>query len=220
MKVVILAVLCIVFVCGCTGEPERKTGVAVTADDAATNMTFNTDAILNLRKEKDDGFGTSQYSPLPDSLKDGFKGLLYYPPAEKYAVPARFTKFPDSDTVQVQATKSNDVRMMLKYGEFAFSLDGRTQRLIAYKYTGNTGAQHPYLLFVPFKDATNGRDTYEAGRYMDIREHRDSSADYLLDFNAAYNPYCAYNDAYSCPLVPEQNQLTVKIQAGEKAKLH
>lgn len=100
---------------------------------------------------------------------------------------------------------------MLRYGQFHFTVDGKECVLTAYQ-----SADHPEHLFLPFKDATNGTETYGAGRYIDVSAQPDASVHYVIDFNLAYNPYCAYNPAYSCPVVPRENFLTVPIRAGER----
>ena len=97
-----------------------------------------------------------------------------------------------------------------RLGRLRFVIDGRELALIAYR-VGSSGSDP---LFVPFRDATSGRETYGAGRYLDIRVEADGS--YVVDFNFAYNPYCAYSDAYSCPLPPAENWLSVRIEAGER----
>lgn len=99
----------------------------------------------------------------------------------------------------------------LRYGTFSFELKGKKLRLFVYK-----SAEDPYTrsLFVPFSDATSGHETYGAGRYLDLEEHGGDV--YELDFNGSYNPFCAYNDGYICPVPPSENKLPVEILAGEK----
>ncbi len=91
-----------------------------------------------------------------------------------------------------------------------FRVDGLTQQLVALRIAG---AQDDSV-FVPFKDATNGAETYGAGRYLDIPAADDGTYD--LDFNLSYAPFCAYSPSYSCPLPPRENWLTVRIEAGER----
>ena len=99
----------------------------------------------------------------------------------------------------------------LRYGAFAFRIQGRSLKLVVYK-----SAEDPYArsLFIPFSDETSGRETYAAGRNLDHEEQ--GGDDYELDFNMAYNPYCAYSEEYACPMPPAENKLPVKILAGEK----
>ena len=94
---------------------------------------------------------------------------------------------------------------MIRHGRFRFSIDGQEHSLTVYKHLDNQND-----LFIPFRDATNGRQTYKVGRYIDLDE-KPGKVDYLLDFNYAYSPYCAYNPDYTCPLVPRENVLSVAI---------
>ena len=108
-------------------------------------------------------------------------------------------------------TSKGTEQAYMKHGTFTFQLQGMTLRLAVYK-----SAEDPFArsLFIPFSDETSGAETYNAGRYLDLEEQ--GGDDYQLDFNLAYNPYCAYNDQYTCPIPPRENKLPVKILAGEK----
>lgn len=182
------------------------------------NAAFDKEAILHDRTAKDEEF-RSEYSPLPREQWGNFKGLHYYEPTETYCVSAAWKAFDTPDTVQIAATKSDDIRTMVRYGQFSFTIDGVECTLTAYKNTGEIAVRYPKQLFVPFQDKTTGVDTYDAGRYLDLEE-LVGTTQYWLDFNRAYNPYCAYNHAYSCPLVPEENILAVAVRAGEKNYEH
>jgi uncharacterized protein (DUF1684 family) len=98
----------------------------------------------------------------------------------------------------------------LPFGKIAFSINNSPDTLIAYKSldTKEEG------LFIPFTDASNGKDTYETGRYLDIDIPKQEQ--FILDFNTCYNPYCAYSNKYSCPIPPKENSLNVSIDAGER----
>ena len=109
-------------------------------------------------------------------------------------------------------TNTGEIRTGLRYGYFDFRVGDQACRLQAYRLEDSPGSV-PYL-FVPFRDATSGRETYDAGRYIDLKEN--TTGIYELDFNRAYNPSCAYNHEFSCPVPPEENTLTVAIRAGEK----
>jgi uncharacterized protein (DUF1684 family) len=111
----------------------------------------------------------------------------------------------------MMATSTGTRQAYLRSGAFTFEIEGRSLKLIVYKST-----EDPYArsLFIPFSDETSGRETYAAGRYLDIEEQ--AGDDYELDFNMAYNPYCAYSEEYTCPIPPVENKLPVKILAGEK----
>lgn len=180
----------------------------------STTSGFDKDAVLRDRKTKDAEFRTS-YSPLPSEQWADFPGLNYYDPTEEYYVPARLEVFEKPETVSIATTRKGEVRSMLRYGKFTFPIGDSSYSLVAYKSTGPAAALYPNLLFVPFTDKTTGVETYDAGRYLDV-EIRPGVTEYYLDFNRAYNPYCAYNEGYTCPLVPAENALPVAVRAGEK----
>jgi uncharacterized protein (DUF1684 family) len=182
-------------------------------DEGAGFAEFDADELLKARAEQDNAFkNDDENSPLLKETRANFKGLSYYPPNEEYALPAFFTPFENPTEVKIQTTKSNDIRTMIRYGELSFVIDEKEHKLTVFKHKE---PEHEHLFFVPFKDATNGRETYEAGRYIDLEE-QPGDDEYLLDFNRAYNPYCAYNPKYACPLVPSENVLKIAIPAGEK----
>ena len=104
---------------------------------------------------------------------------------------------------------------MIRVGWLEFEIDGTKQRLAAYQAVLQPGHHHEdRSLFVPFRDATSGKETYGAARYLDIEEK--PAEEHVLDFDLAYNPYCAYSDDYVCPFPPRENWLTIPIRAGEK----
>ncbi len=167
-----------------------------------------------LRREKDLWFQSDPQSPLPAEIRMKFKGLQYFPPDPRYRLQVRLTKLPDPGPVTL-ATSKGVPRPMVRYGYFDFEIDGRKQRLHAYKSAAPPGHRHEReSLFMPFRDTTSGKESYGAARYLDLEE--GSSGEVVLDFNLAYNPYCAYSDDYVCPFPPQENWLTVAIRAGEK----
>ncbi|MGI0149381.1 MAG: DUF1684 domain-containing protein [Thermoplasmata archaeon] len=167
-----------------------------------------------LRREKDLFFKTDPESPVPHTLRDELQGLAYFPIDPKYRVRPRLVRDPNPQKI-VLATSKGVPREMIRVGFFEFEIDGTKQRLAAYKAVPQQGHHHEdRSLFVPFRDATSGKETYGAARYLDIEEL--SSDDYVLDFNLAYNPYCAYSDDYVCPFPPRENWLSVPIRAGEQ----
>ena len=187
------------------------------SEQLSKNPLFHQDSILLERKAKDVYWREGEASPLRAEDKALFQGLSYFAPDPDYCLPARFEAFPNQDTVRI-LTNDNEVRLMLRAGRIHFAIGKDSCRLTAYRYTGLEGKmQRGY--FVPFKDATNGTDTYRPGRYVDV-ETPSADFPYVLDFNRAFNPYCNYNDEYSCPLVPAENILAVRIEAGEKIFFH
>lgn len=185
---------------GCDEEP-RRDGPVVPAPD------FDADALLAMRAAKDAELRGPD-SPVPASVRASFTGLAYFPPNPELVFRARLERFDRPDTIKVAAT-GGDVRMMTRFGRFRFTVGGTACSLTVYKSGPDAH------LFLPFKDRTNGAETYEVGRYIDLEE-RSGDEPYLLDFNHSYNPYCAYDASYTCPIVPLENILTVPIEAGEK----
>jgi uncharacterized protein (DUF1684 family) len=164
------------------------------------------------REGKDNFFAQQWQSPIPPQDKPRFKGLQYYPLDSSYRFELELHKHPEQQAVRMAYTKGNE-QDFIRWGEFRFKIAGKELSLQTYKRS--LGEQ---TLFVPFKDATSGRETYGAGRYLDLEPSRDRTRDgkWILDFNQAYNPWCAYSEAYTCPLVPGENRLDVPIYAGEK----
>jgi uncharacterized protein (DUF1684 family) len=128
---------------------------------------------------------------------------------ETYGASTRLERF-DSPKHIVMATSTGTRQTYLRHGAFSFEIKGQRLKLIVYK-----SAENPYArsLFIPISDETSSHETYVSGRYLDLEEQ---GSDDELDFNMAYNPYCAYSEDYSCPIPPVENRLPVKILAGEK----
>jgi uncharacterized protein (DUF1684 family) len=181
-------------------------------DDGNAVQEFNANDISKSREEKDYQFKNSDNSPLAIDRRSDFIGLQYFPITEEYFVFADFTPFETTDTISLPTTKAGDFRKMIRYGKLNFQIaESKSLELTAYKELDIQQDQ----LFVPFKDKTSGFTTYQAGRYLEISEP-DEQQMCIIDFNRAYNPYCAYNAEYSCPLIPSENILPVFIKAGEK----
>ena len=155
-----------------------------------------------------DAFLRGDESPLPPSPRAAFAGLEYFDPDPRFRVDATFTPATGSDTVYV-ATSAATHEAYLRHGVFAFTLGRKSLRFVCYR------APESGALFVPFTDATSNHATYGGGRYLDPEMTSDGSE--RLDFNRAYNPYCAYAPGWVCPLPPAENHLEVEIRAGEKA---
>jgi uncharacterized protein (DUF1684 family) len=144
-----------------------------------------------------------------------FDGLEFFEPDTSYRVWARLERTPDALPFQMQ-TSTDEQAAERVYGILSFTLKGSPYQLEVYQSPDLIlEAGYEDYLFLPFSDRTNGKGTYEGGRYIDLRIPKGDSV--LLDFNKAYNPYCAYNPSYSCPLVPEVNRLDIEIPAGVKA---
>jgi uncharacterized protein len=168
------------------------------------------------RSQKDSFFRSSPDSPLLPEEKRRFQGLFYYPynPAFRFSV--RLNRYRSPEQVRL-GTNTGEVRSGLRYGYFDFQVQGQNCRIQVYRLEdapGSGGAD----LFIPFRDSTTGVETYPSGRYLDLKEN--TSGIYDLDFNRAYNPSCAYNSEYSCPVPPPENTLAAAIRAGERKYAH
>ena len=161
--------------------------------------------------EKDEFFKSGESSPILPYEKPDFHGLKYYPVNPELRFSAKLHRYPRPDRIRL-GTNTGEIRSGLRYGFFDFKVGEQTCRLQVYRL--EDAANHEPSLFIPFRDATSGQDTYGAGRYIDLKEN--TSGVYDLDFNRAYNPFCAYNTEYSCPIPPAENTLPVPIRAGEK----
>lgn len=114
-------------------------------------------------------------------------------------------------------TYSGVKKTYVKYGTLRFRLNGRKQSLNVYRSLSlQANAKYKDYLFIPFKDKTNGMISYGGGRYLDLKTTDLKDNTYTLDFNKAYNPYCAYSDGFNCPIPPAANHLAIEIKAGEK----
>jgi len=148
--------------------------------------------------------------PIPADKRDTLLPLRYFPPDPSYTAPAEL-KLANERPVFEMPTSTGKLRRMERVGVLEFSLGGQPMSLAAFVEEG----QALENLFVPFADLTTGKESYPAGRYLDIRP--TSTGFYNIDFNMAYNPTCAYNASYDCPYPPASNRLKVEIRAGEKA---
>lgn len=164
------------------------------------------------REEKDRFFSNHAQSPIPLEELKSFKGLVYYPPDPDYRFELELHEHGDKKTFHIEDTGGN-MRNFLRWGEFRFTMGDEERGLQAYK-----SDPEERRLFIPFKDVTSGKETYGAGRYLDLDADQDKTpaGKWVLDFNKAYNPWCAYSEDYVCPFVPPENWLKVSIYVGEK----
>jgi len=154
--------------------------------------------------------------PNPPLDSAGITQLSFFPPDAVYRITADFERSPDAKPFAM-ATYSGDTQPYLQYGTLSFRLQDTLLRLAAYQDLRLIRLpQYRDHLFIPFKDATNGGASYGGGRYLDISRKDIKEGKLLLDFNKAYNPYCAYSDGYACPVPPVENHLPVRIEAGER----
>jgi uncharacterized protein (DUF1684 family) len=174
-----------------------------------------TGEVLKFRAEKNKMFKTSQESPLDRKQKKVFDSLNYFPVNVAYRVEADLEKISAQEVIQIKTTGFTD-RRFRKYAYATFQLGNQQHKLLLLKSMDRTGeALRKNLLFLPFTDQTSGITTYGGGRYIDL-ELKGGEEKIWIDFNMAYNPYCAYNPGYDCPIPPQENHLNIEIIAGEK----
>lgn len=174
-------------------------------------QTF-TEATNQFRKHYKDEFLHSENSPLKEA---DLPYLQFFEPDSSYRVEAHFEKA-KSKSFEMP-TYSGMNKTYVKYGVLKFKVNGRRQKLTVYRSLSlQQLAKYKDYLFVPFKDKTNGSDTYGGGRYLDLKTTDLKDGKCILDFNKAYNPYCAYSTGYNCPIPPLNNHMAVAVTAGEK----
>jgi hypothetical protein len=180
------------------------------------SMSSNDDAdyrvqIEKERSEKDEFMRSGDGSPF-EGMEDAFTGLKYFPPDPKYRVQADIEPIQGGQLVELPTSDGKQKRYM-EYAYASFRLDGVLNKLLLLEIID----PGPFkgTLFLAFADQTSAIDTYGAGRYLDVKKVPGATT-LLLDFNKAYNPYCAYSDKFSCPFPPKQNVLGIAILAGEK----
>jgi len=167
-----------------------------------------TEEIQAYRQEKDEYLKNSPRSPLSLGVQQKFDGLEYYPISEDYRFELILHENPSPEEI-IMDTSDGQSRQYYDIGYLEFEVQGQSAQIHIYQSSRN-----PDHYFVPFRDETSGKETYGAGRYLDIEK---VAGKFQLDFNKSYNPFCAYSDAYSCPLPPMDNWLDLPIKAGEKS---
>ena len=164
------------------------------------------------RRAKDRSFASHPQSPVSPEDCGAFEGLAYYPPDPDYRFELPLHRHEEEEILEVADT-AGQMRQLGRWAEFRFQV-GHT-RCVLQCYRSDPAEER---LFLPFKDHTSGKETYGAGRYLDLDPETDGTDEglWIVDFNQAYNPWCAYSDHYACPFVLPENWLDVPIRAGEK----
>lgn len=163
------------------------------------------------QKEQNAFFKDASTSPLKEKDRKSFEGLDFFKNDSSYVVKAYLKRTPNSKPFKMK-TSTDRLPIYKLYGELIFNLKGVESKLNIYQ---NVDKENIDYLFLPFLDQTNGETTYSGGRYIEMSIPKSDSI--IIDFNKAFNPYCAYNDKYSCPIVPKVNRLRLPIMAGVKA---
>jgi uncharacterized protein (DUF1684 family) len=166
-------------------------------------------ALTDFRKLKDDFFAKDENSPLTPEQKQAFTGLKYFPENSSLRFEIVCEEFPEKQLIEMQ-TSRGDSQPYSRFGKIKFLVESEPVELVIYH--SDTG------FFLPFVDSLSGKETYPAGRYLEPESLEKGK--FLVDFNLGYNPYCAYNERWSCPLTPAENRLKVPIRAGEKMYHH
>ena len=188
-----------------------STALALEGEDQL-NLKLEEKRVLEWRKERDTFFKTHQRSPLSPKEKRSFKGLKYYPFDLKYVFSGQIERYifhiNNPKYYATFLTNKGTNKRYIRYGKFHFKLNGMEYSIEIHKSILSDN------LFIPFKDKTNGKESYEGGRYIDAEILPGYKM--VLDFNMAYHPSCAYNDKFICVLPPRENMLDLEIRAGEK----
>lgn len=166
------------------------------------------------RVEQNENFKNPEKSPLTKKDLKKFEALDFYPIDLDFRVVAAFVRSPNEEPFRMP-TSTARMAEYVKYGELHFELKGRYFVLSLYQNTNHENQEgYEDYLFLPFTDLTNGDSTYGGGRYLEMWIPKGETV--VIDFNQAYNPYCAYSPNYSCPIPPEENDLSIRIEAGVK----
>jgi uncharacterized protein (DUF1684 family) len=203
----------IIFLYAC--KEKKKYHDSVDSKITSSSQVNSLKEILDFQKEKNAEFRNPETSPLPDRYRKDFDGLDFFAPDTTYVVTAKLIRTPEALPFMMPTTTDRKSEEVV-YGIAHFTLNGVARQLEIYQ-NKELMLEEEYVdyLFLPFTDLTNAEETYGGGRYIDLRIPKGNMI--TIDFNRAYNPSCAYNTKYSCPLVPSVNHLGVRVLAGVKA---
>jgi uncharacterized protein (DUF1684 family) len=192
--------LLILAACGKSYTPEQKAYIA---------------KIQKERTEKNEWFKTSPESPFNYKNKVEFHDLKYFDVDPAFVFESKLYEYPQKDSVVIYGTKG-EARPTIRYGYVKFNKDGKEYKLNVYKSQARNGQ---FYFSIWFTDLTTNKESYGVGRYIDFEKNDDPNFIYTIDFNLAYNPYCAYSPAYSCAIPSKEDHLDLAVTAGEK-KFH
>jgi len=211
MKNVLLMLLFIFIMLGCKQNKKYHDERNIETANVPHNSLKE---ILDFQFKLNEEFKNPETSPLPDRYRKEFESLDFFQPDTNYIVRAKFVLTPEAIPFLMPTTTDRKSEEVV-YGIAHFQLNGKEHRLEIYqnrKLQLEEGFKD--YLFLPFSDQTNGNESYTGGRYIDLSIPKSNSI--VIDFNKAYNPYCAYNKKYSCPIVPSVNALDIRVLAGVK----
>lgn len=176
---------------------------------------FSKSDAVKFQKKINAEYADAKTSPLLEEDLKTFKTLDFFPVNSTFFVNAKFVKAENEKEFEMKTTGTRTPKY-IKYGTVFFKIKGKEYHLNVYRNIDlSKKEEYKNHLFLPFSDLTSGEESYGGGRYIDLEVPKGNTID--IDFNQAYNPYCAYNHKYSCPLVPSENDLNVAIKAGVKA---
>lgn len=172
----------------------------------------NLESIVDFQTKLSEEWNNPQTTPLKEEEKADFKGITYFPIHKKYSVAADFQPIKNGKTLPFP-TSAKKIKYYKEYGKAHFKLNGKQLELTLYQSDPPIEG-YENSLFIPFKDQTNGDSSYGGGRYIDVEISDIQGNKLVIDFNKAYNPYCAYSSHYNCPIPPANNFLETEIKAG------
>ncbi len=176
-----------------------------------------TQTAQEFQDELNKSYADKEKSPLMEEDFKTFTHLDFFPITDEFIIKAKFIRTRKEKPFEMKTTTAR-LPVYKKYGELHFTFEGKGYKLNVYQNLDLIKKEgYEDYLFLPFSDTTNGDETYIGGRYIDC--HIQKELEWTIDFNKAYNPYCAYNYKYSCPIVPMENDLPIAIKAGVK-KFH
>jgi uncharacterized protein (DUF1684 family) len=186
---------------------EAKGACKVTRSAEATEAYIR--RIEEYRKRRDEFFKSNENTPLLPEQRERFRGLRYYPVKPEYRFVVELQRDGVSQERVILGTTTGEPKEFIVAGRVTVEIEGKPVTFTVYREVGRG------RYFLPFRDTTAGSETYSVGRYLDPQETPDGKL--VIDFNMAYNPYCAYNDRWTCPIPPRENIVDVPIRAGEMA---
>ncbi len=189
----------------------------ILVNSTAFSQNLEKESVLKFQKELNEEYQNKETTPLRDDNFTNFKEHPFFPINTKYQVIAKLVRTLDAKPIEFP-TSSGKIKYYTEFGKAYFNIAGKPQVLTLYTSESlKSNDDYKDYLFLPFKDATNNKQTYGGGRYLDLKIPQGDEI--IIDFNKAYQPYCAYNAYdYNCPIVPENNQLGIAIKAGVKYK--
>lgn len=210
-KMIAALMICGIFAaCNQQGDNAGKDAQTTEAKNPIVGNTV-TDA-AKYQKELRAFYENPETTPLSAEDKQHFKGITFFPMTEKYVAQAQYSPIANGKVIDFP-TSAKKIKQYRELGTAAFTIDNKPQVLTLY-VPAETIPGSENLVFIPFRDATSGMTSYGAGRYLELSMQDLAKEPLILDFNRAYNPYCAYSGDYNCPIPPENNTLSVKIEAG------